>query len=198
MDLTRPAATHRKPDFPVDPIFPGRWSPRSMTGGHVDKPTLMILLEAARWAPSSFNGQPWRFLYALRGTPYFASYLDLLTENNRAWASQAGALVIIASRDTFEANGKRALTHSFDAGAAWMAFALQGRMLGLAVRGMQGFDYDKARELAGLPDGFSVEAMAAVGYPAPPDALPDPLKEKERPNTRKPVSEFAFEGKFPD
>lgn len=196
MDLDRPAQTHRRPDFPVDPIFPGRWSPRSMTGGHVDKATMMTLLEAARWAPSSFNGQPWRFLYALRGTPYFASYLGLLTENNRAWAAQAGALVIIASRDTFESTGKRALTHSFDAGAAWMSFALQGRLLGLAVRGMQGFDFDRAREFAGLPDGYAVEAMAAVGYPAPPEDLPETLREKERPTARKPVVEFAFEGRF--
>jgi nitroreductase len=168
-----------------------------MTGGHLDKATLMTLLEAARWAPSAFNNQPWRFLYALRGGPHFAGYLDLLTESNRLWARNAGALVLIASRTTFERNGKPSATHSFDAGAAWMSFALQGHSLGLAVHGMQGFDHDRARALAGLPGDHAVEAMAAVGHPAPPDVLPEALRAKERPSQRKRVEEFAFEGSVP-
>jgi nitroreductase len=167
-----------------------------MTGAHLDRATLHTLLEAARWTPSSFNGQPWRFLYALRGTEYFPRYLDLLTPNNRAWAENAGALLILASRTTFE-SGKRAVTHSFDAGAAWMAFALQASMLGLSVRGMQGFDYERAREVAALPPDHAVEAMCAVGYPAPADRLPEPLRPKEAPTGRKRVEEFAFEGVFP-
>lgn len=192
-----PAFPPRNPGHPVDPLFPGRWSPRAMSGAHVDRSTLLTLLEAARWAPSSFNNQPWRFAYALRGGPYWAGYLELLGDNNRLWARNAGALVIFASRTTFEHNGKPSITHSFDTGAAWMSFALQGRMLGLAVRAMQGFDYARARETAGLPDGHSVEAMAAVGYPAPPEVLPEHLREREHPNTRKRVEEFASEGKFP-
>jgi nitroreductase len=168
-----------------------------MTGGHVDKATLTTLLEAARWGPSAFNNQPWRFLYALRGGPHFPAYLDLLDDSNRLWAGNAGALVVIASRTTFEKNGRRSATHSFDAGAAWMGFALQGRFLGLVVHGMQGFDHDRARALAGLPEDYAVEAMAAVGHPAPPDVLPEALRAKEHPNQRKRVAEFAFEGAFP-
>jgi nitroreductase len=180
----------------VDPLFPERWSRRAMTGGHLDRSSLLTLIEAARWAPSSFNNQPWRFLFALRGTEYFPGYLDLLTPSNRSWADKAGALVIMASRTVFD-SGKRSVTHSFDAGAAWMAFALQASMLGLTARGMQGFDYERARILTGLPEDFSVEAMCAVGYPARPDTLPEPLREKEVPTGRKRVEEIAFEGRFP-
>lgn len=195
MEQDPPIASRRQPDHPVDSIFPSRWSRRSMTGAHLDRTTLLTLLEAARWAPSSFNNQPWRFLYALRGTEHFPRYLDLLTPNNRAWAENAGALLIIASRATFE-SGKRSVTHSFDAGAAWMAFALQASMLGLSVRGMQGFDYEKAREVSSLPPDHAVEAMCAVGYPAPADRLPEALRQKEAPTGRRRVEEFAFEGAF--
>ncbi len=190
------APARRLPEHPVDPLFPARWSPRAMTGGHVDKETLMTLLEAARWAPSAFNGQPWRFLYALRGTPHFPDYLELLTESNRRWAGNAGVLVLIVSRTAFERDGRPSPTHSFDTGAAWMSFALQGHFLGLVVHGMSGFDHDRARALAGLPDDHAVEAMAAVGHSAPPDVLPETLRLKEHPNLRKRVEEFAFEGKF--
>ena len=196
MEYNPPIPSRREPAHPVDSVFPARWSRRSMTGGHIDRATLLTLLEAARWAPSSFNNQPWRFLYALRGTEHFPRYLGLLTPDNRAWAENAGALLIMASRTTFE-SGRRSATHSFDAGAAWMAFALQAGMLGLTVRGMQGFDYGKAKETAALPPDHAVEAMCAVGYPAPADRLPEALRQKESPTGRKRVEEFAFEGVFP-
>lgn len=185
---------HRHPDHPIDPLFVNRWSPRAMSGEPVSEADLLALFEAARWAPSSYNGQPWRFLYARRGTPHWDRFFGLLVEFNQSWVKDAGALVVIASRTTFEHNGKPARTHSFDAGAAWQNLALQGSLQGLVVHGMQGFDYDRAHQELGLPDDLQVEAMAAVGHPGPVENLPEGLREREQPSGRKPVAEIAFEG----
>jgi nitroreductase len=196
MQLDATARAHRKPEYPVDSIFPGRWSPRSMSGGHVEKETLMTLFEAARWAPSSSNNQPWRFCYAQRATDAWPRFLNLLTPNNQTWCEKAGALIVIVSKTTFDHNGKPSLTHSFDTGAAWMSLALQGSLLGLVVHGMAGFDYAAAQVTLELPDGYAVEAMCAVGRPAPAENLPEKLRERETPSQRKPVAEIAFEGRF--
>jgi hypothetical protein len=104
--------------------------------------------------------------------------------------------MIIASKTTFDFNNKPARTHSYDTGAAWCSLALQGALSGLVVHGMQGFNYDKAKELARLGDEYQVEAMAAVGRPGKMEDLPLPLQAKEFPSGRKRVEEFAFEGVF--
>ncbi|MDB5103220.1 MAG: oxidoreductase [Fibrobacteres bacterium] len=197
MDEKLKTAPFRNPGHPVDPIFPNRWSPRAMSGAHLSRETLATLFEAARWAPSAFNNQPWRFVYALRGGEAWPRFLALLTPRNQLWCAHAGALILIVSKNTFDHNGKPSLTHSFDAGSAWMSLALQASLLGLVAHGMQGFDYGMAGELVGLPDGYSVEAMCAVGHPGSPEVLPEDLREKEKPNGRKPVAEVAFEGHFP-
>ena len=190
------AKTERKAIYAVDPIFINRWSPRSMTGEPIEKEELMALFEAAHWAPSSFNNQPWRFLYARRDTPQWLVYLDLLEDDNRVWARNAAVLVVIVSRKTFEKNGKPSKTHTFDAGAAWGYLALQGSMRGLAVHGMEGFDYQKAQANLGIPAEFEVHAMAAIGRQDSKEDLPKDLKAIEKPNTRKPVEEVAIEGRF--
>lgn len=190
-------APHRAPEFPVDPLFPNRWSPRAMSGAHVSRESLMTLFEAARWAPSAFNNQPWRFIYAPRGTDAWRRFFDLLTPSNKSWCERAGVLVVIVSRQTFDHNGKPSKTHSFDAGAAWMSLALQAGMLGLIAHGMEGFDYGRAVEAVGLPDGYSVEAMCAVGHPGSADDLSEALRAKEKPSGRKSIAETAFEGRFP-
>lgn len=187
---------YRRPEHPVADMFPERWSPRAMKPEPLRREELLPLLEAARWAPSSYNNQPWRFVYALRGTPDFERFLALLEEVNRAWAKNAGALVVIASRKTFEFNGKDSRTHTFDAGCGWGYFALQGSLNGLAVHGMQGFDYDRAARELGIPDDYQVEAMAAVGHPGRKEDLPKAAQDREFPSGRKRVGEFAFEGRF--
>jgi nitroreductase len=197
MHIDAAAKIHRQPEHPVDPLFPNRWSPRSMTGGHVEKETLMTLFEAARWAPSSNNNQPWRFFYAQRASEAWPRFFNLLVPMNQAWCRNAGALIIMVSKTTFDHSGKPSLTHSFDTGAAWMSLALQGSMLGLVVHGMQGFDYAAAQVTLGLPDGYAVEAMCAVGRPAPAESLPENLREREKPSQRKPMAEIVFEGRFP-
>ncbi|MGH7790937.1 MAG: nitroreductase family protein, partial [Thermodesulfobacteriota bacterium] len=117
---------YRKPEFDVDEIFLNRWSPRAMSGEEISEAELMSLFEAAKWAPSSFNNQPWRFLYSRRDSENWGLFFNLLAEFNQAWAKNASALIVIISRKTFDHNGKPSRTHSFDTGAAWQNLALQG------------------------------------------------------------------------
>ena len=184
----------RKPDFPVDPLFVDRWSPRAMSGEPIPEADLFTLFEAARWAPSSFNNQPWRILYARRDTPHWPTFFDLLADPNKGWCAKAAALLLFVSKTTFDHNNKPSVTHTFDCGAAWENLALQGSRMGLVVHGMQGFDYDRARTALKIPDGFQVEAMAAVGRPGDPAELPEKLREREAPNDRRPLSQTVCEG----
>jgi len=186
----------RKAGHAVDPLFIDRWSPRAMSGAAVSQEALDRLFEAARWAPSSSNGQPWRFLYAHRDTPHWQTFFDLLVEGNQVWCKHAGVLVLVSARTTFEWNDKPAPTHAFDAGSAWMSLALQGVMNGLVVHGMAGFDYNKAREVLHVPDHMAVLAMIAIGHPGDPEALPEKLRERETPSSRKPITETTHEGPF--
>jgi nitroreductase len=186
----------RHPDFPIERILIDRWSPRAMSGEAISHEELMRLFEAARWAPSSFNAQQWRALYAHRDTGHWQTFFELLGEGNKVWAKNAAVLVVFVSRTLFEHNGKPSITHSYDAGAAWENFALQGFHQGLVVHGMQGFDYERARKVLRIPQEFQVEAMAAVGWPASKDLLPEKLQERESPTDRRKVSQSVFEGPF--
>jgi nitroreductase len=182
--------------YPVDELFLDRWSPRAMSGEAVTDEELMTLFEAARWAPSSYNNQPWRILYARRETEPWPLFFGLLVEGNQAWAKDAAALLLFVSKETFDFNGKPYPTHSFDTGAAWENLALQATMLGLVTHGMQGFDYERARAELRIPEGFRVEAMIAVGRPGDPAQLPASLREREAPSGRKTLSEITCEGAF--
>jgi nitroreductase len=187
---------YRKPDRDIEPMLFHHWSPRAMSGAEISEQELMTLFEAARWAPSSYNAQPWRFLYARRATANWDRFFDLMVEFNRSWTKQAAVLMVVVSRKAFESNDQAAPTHSFDAGAAWQNLALQGSRMGLVVHGMQGFDYDKARLELNVPDEFQVEAMIAVGKPGKREDLPADLQGREQPSVRKPVAEIAIEGGF--
>lgn len=194
-DLVVPS--ERTSTAPVHPIFPARWSPRAMTGEALSQQEMDALLEAARWAPSGGNGQPWRMVYALRGSAEFPAFLDLLVASNQVWAKQAGALVLFVSATLFEHNGKPSPSHAFDTGAAWMSLALQGSLMGLAVHGIGGFDREKARAVLGIPEVFALQAMAAIGHRAAAETLPEALREREKPSLRKPLDQIAFAGKWP-
>jgi len=186
----------RKPEYPIDKRFLDRWSPRSLAPERISDADLFPLFEAAKWAPSSFNGQPWRFLYAHRDTENWRLFLELLVEVNQSWAKNAAVLVVIISRTTFEYDNEPSRTHALDAGAAWGYLALQGAMRGLAVHGMEGFDYDRARRDLQVPDDHEVHAMAAIGRPGRKSDLPPKLQEREKPNDRKKLAEIICEGKF--
>jgi nitroreductase len=186
----------RKPDYEIEPLLVDRWSPRAMSGEEISQEELMRLFEAARWAPSSFNSQQWRALYARRGTEHWQTFFGLLVDANKAWAKNAAALVVFISRKNFEHDDEPSVTHSYDCGAAWENFALQGFHQGLVVHGMEGFDYDRARTELEIPEEFQVEAMAAVGRPGPRELLPQKLQARESPNDRRKISESVFEGPF--
>src|SRR2546429_615160 len=140
----------RSPDHPVAALFVERWSPRALSGEPLSDAELAVLLEAARWAPSSGNNQPWRILYARSGSAHWPLFVGLLIEANRVWAGKAAALLLFVSRRTFD-DGRPARTHSFDAGAAWENLALQATLRGLVAHGMQGFDYERARAALAIP-----------------------------------------------
>lgn len=186
----------RTPDHPVDRIFLDRWSPRAMSGEPIPREELMILFEAARWAPSSYNNQPWRILYALRDTEQWKLFFDLLVEGNQIWAKNAGVLLVFISKTTFDRNEKPSITHTYDTGAAWENLALQGNLKGYVVHGMQGFDYQRARTALNIPEVFQVEAMAAVGLPASPEVLPEKLQQVETPSDRRKLEQTICEGPF--
>ena len=157
---------------------------------------LMSLFEAARWAPSSSNNQPWRFLYARRDSEHWQTYFDLLTDGNKVWCKNAAVLVAIVSRKTFEHNGAPSRTYQFEAGLAAENLALEARSRGIVVHFMAGFYADKAREKLNVPDELDVLVMAAIGRPAPKHILPEALQAKEVPSNRKPLKEIVIEGTF--
>lgn len=179
----------------VDALFIERWSPRAMAGQSMEDNELMALFEAARWAPSSYNEQPWRFLYAKRDTPQWEKFFNLLVPFNQEWCKNGAALVVICSKNPSMLGGLNS-THSYDAGAAWQNLALQGHMKGLVVHGMGGFDREKARTVLQIPEDYTVEAMAVIGKPGDPKNLPDYMQTNEKPSGRKDMKEIVCEGMF--
>ncbi|MEY2686722.1 MAG: hypothetical protein RL375_920 [Pseudomonadota bacterium] len=190
----------RQTEHDIDALFADRWSPRAYTGEAIPEATLLRLLEAARWAPSASNIQPWRFIYARRDTPAWAPLFDSLVEFNRGWAVNAAALVLVLSRKTWLPHGKTEPvanpTHSFDAGAAWMSLALQAYLAGWPAHGMGGFDKDKARAALGVPADHVLEAMVAIGRQGDKASLPEALQAREVPSARLPLAQIVAEGRF--
>ncbi|KKC27500.1 nitroreductase family protein [Sphingomonas sp. SRS2] len=186
--------TDRSTDSQVDRLFVDRWSPRAFDGSQLSETDLNALFEAARWAPSAFNAQPWRLLYAVPGDANWDRFLTLLVPANQAWAKNASLLVFFVSAAT--SRGKPSHTHSFDTGSAWMSLALQAQIMGLHAHGMSGVDFDAARVELGVPDDFRIEAAAAVGRQTDVSVLPEALRDKEVPSDRKPIAEVAFAGNF--
>ncbi len=186
----------RKPDHPVIPLILSRWSPRAMSGEALSQNELFSLFEAARWAPSSYNNQPWHFIYASANTPNFFAFLDLLVPFNQLWAAKAAVLGAIASHKLFTYNNKPSITHAFDTGAAWENLCLEGASRGLVVHGIEGFDYTRAKTLMKIPDDYDLLAMFVIGKRAPKETLSEELQKKEKPSSRLPIEEFISEGIF--
>ena len=192
--------TGRHADHPIDPLFLERWSPRAFDGTAVPQGDLETMFEAARWAPSAFNSQPWRFLYAHRGDAYWDTLLNVLVPYNIGWAQHAAVLVFILS-DTLpftdkQGNPSASLTHSYDAGAAWMLLGLQAWRMGYYAHGMSGIEIDKAREALKVPDRYVINAAAAIGRQGDPSTLPEKLRAREVPSDRRPIDDFVFHGPF--
>lgn len=197
MSLDQPFG--RQPDHPVAPQFLARWSPRSFTGRALSEPEVLTLLEAARWAPSASNHQPWRFVWTVRGETAFDGILATLTGNNPVWAGKAGALVVVISKDTVLSREREDVpnrTAGFDTGAAWMSLALQAEAMGLVAHAMGGFDKTALTVAIALPEGHTLQAVVAVGEQGPAEDLPDGLREREKPSQRRSVAEFSVHGRF--
>jgi superoxide dismutase, Fe-Mn family len=178
--------TGRKPSHPVQDIIVNRWSPRKMTGKALDHEILLSVFEAARWAPSCFNEQPWRFIYAHRDTPEWNDLFGLLIEGNQTWAKDAAALVVILSTTTFARNDKPNETHSFDTGAAWAKLASEASSRGLVAHGIAGFFHDRARTELNIPEEISIEAIVAIGH----FDRQASIEANEKPSDRKPVGSY--------
>jgi nitroreductase len=189
-------AHSRKPDHAIEPLIYRRWSPRAMTGEPISKEELLTLFEAARWAPSTYNEQEWRFIYAQRDTPQWPSLFGLLMEANQIWCQHAAMLVVILAHKVFAKNGQPNPVHLFDCGSAFENLALQGTAMGLVVHGMAGFDFERAHSELQVPDDYAIAAMFAVGRPGDPDKLPDKLRQMEVPSSRRPVHESIQEGGY--
>lgn len=189
----------RTTEYQIDDIFLKRHSPRALSGEKISKEELFTLFDAARWAPSSFNIQPWRFIYAMRDTSEFETLFSLLGDFNKSWCVNASVLIVTISAKTSrnpKGEIKENRTHSFDTGSAWENLALQAQTINLVAHGMSGFDYDMAKEKLGVPDDYSVEMMIAIGKHGKIENLPESLRAGETPNDRKPLNEIIFEGKL--
>lgn len=182
--------------YKVLDLIKDRWSPRAMSGEPISDSDLMSLFEAARWAPSSYNNQPWRFIFAKRETISWQKLFDLLVPFNQEWCKNGAVLILAISHKNFEFNNKPSRTHSLDTGAATENLALQGFSMGLVIHGMEGFDYDKARKELNIPDDYDIEAMYVIGKPGPIEVLSEKLREREVQSDRKSVEEIIFEGIF--
>jgi len=190
----------RVADHPIEQVFLDRWSPRAFTGEPIPQSVLFTIFEAARWAPSSYNSQPWRFLYATNNNAHWDKFLGLLIPFNQSWAKTASALVFAVSETTMAMPGQDARvpshSHSCDAGAAWGYLALQATFLGWHTHGMVGVDFDRVRTELKVPDDVRIEAAIAIGKLGPKTLLPEALQAREFPSPRKPVAEIALEGGF--
>lgn len=181
---------------PIHDLLKRRWSPRAFSDRPVEAEKLRILFEAARWAPSSNNEQPWRFIVATKDDETEWNRLfGCLVEGNRKWAYRAPLLILSAAGLNFE-DDSRPNRHAFhDTGMAVENLVLQATALGLATHQMAGFDVEKARADLKIPSGYEPVAMIAVGYPGDPASLSDRLRERElQPRVRRPISEWTFSG----
>ena len=186
-------------DHPIQPLLAERWSPYGFDSRPVPDEDLRSLLEAARWAASSYNEQPWSFVLARREDPgEFERLLSCLLEGNRTWAREAPVLAIAVTKRTFARNGKPNKAAEHDLGLATGNLTVEATARGLSVHAMIGIDPDRAREVYGIPDDADAFTGLAIGYAAPdPGALPAILRERERsPRARKPLADFVFAGSW--
>jgi len=186
--------TTRTTDTQLAPIFLERWSPRAFDGSAMPDADLATVLDAARFAPSAMNHQPWRFLFAHRGDADWARFLSFLLPSNQLWAQNASVLVYVVSDRKMGEGASH--THSFDAGSAWGMLAIQTHMLGYHSHGMAGVDFDAAAQGLGVPDDFRIECAIAIGRMGDPADLPERLRAREIPSDRKPLAEIAYPGNF--
>lgn len=192
--------TTRHADPRVHQLFVDRWSPRAFDESTMPEEDLAVIFEAAGLAPSAFNYQPWQFLYARRDDANWQRFLSPLIPFNQSWAKDAAVLIFIVTDTRMVQNadedGTELHSHSFDAGAAWAQMALQATVMGYHAHAMTGIDFAKAREELAVPPRYRIEAAVAIGRRDAPERLPEGLRDREVPSTRKAIGEIARAGGF--
>jgi nitroreductase len=185
-------------DFPVHELIRERWSPRAFADKPVPQHVLRSIFEAARWAPSSNNEQPWAYIVATKDDKEnFDKMLSVLVEFNAQWARSASVLALAVAKLTFGKNNSPNRNAQYDTGAASALLSMEATAQGLAVHQMAGFDPEKGRHVFAIPPGWEPIAALAIGYPGDPASLPSPLKDRElAPRTRKPIAEFVMAGQW--
>ena len=192
-DMRKPAP----PDAGVHELIRERWSPRAFSGAPIPTHDLALLLEAAQWAPSSLNEQPWRFVVAdrSRNPEMHARVLSTLVPANVAWAQRAPVLIVAVARMTYARNGALNRHAFYDTGAAVVQLALQATSMGLGIHQMGGFNPDQARAALSIPEGYEPVAVLAIGHPGDANKLSDELRARElAPRQRRPLSETVYNG----
>ena len=182
----------------VEALIVDRWSPRAFDGSDIPQEDLDVIFEAAGWAPSAYNVQPWTFLYARRGDENWDLLLSQLIDFNQSWAKDASAIVYVVS-DRYMRSDKgnsENHSHSFDAGAAWALASIQALALGYHTHGMTGLKFGDAEAALGIPEDHRLEAAFVIGRAAGKEKLPEFLQEREVPSTRKPLGETTRPGAF--
>ena len=186
--MTFQAKDFRQAQYPIDDQFLNRWSPRAFSDKPVSYDVLGRLFEAARWAPSANNNQPWRFIVA-KTPDDLEKFHPILMEGNLRWAKKAPVLVLVVSDNTKGSN-------EFDAGTAWGFLSLQAVKEGLVTHAMGGIYKDIAKETFNIPENFDVHLAIAIGYKGNKESLEPDLQQRETPSSRKPLEEIVFEGSF--
>ena len=185
-------------EYPVINLIKNRWSPRALSSDPVEEEKIMSLLEAARWAPSCFNEQPWNFiLFKKEIQDEFNNVIDVLSPRNQLWAKNAPLIMLSVAKTNFERNGKMNRHALHDVGAAVTNLTLQATSMGLYVHQMAGFDSEKTKQLFNIPEGYEPVSAIAIGYYGNVEDLSDEFKKSETANRRrKPVSDFVFKGQW--
>jgi len=185
-------------EFPVHELIQNRWSPRAFSDKPVPQEVLRSLFEAARWAPSSSNEQPWAYIVATKDdADNFEKSLGALVEFNANWARKAPVLVIAVAELAFAKNNAPNRNAQYDVGAASLQLSIEATARGLVVHQMAGFDPETAKEAYDIPQGWEPFAAMAIGYPGDASSLPEPLQSREKaPRSRKRIREFVMSGQW--
>jgi len=189
-DTINPDFSNRDALLGVDPLILKRWSPRAFSKTPVSDADVELLFEAARWAPSCFNEQPWRFHVSTEKN--FEQFLSLLNAGNQIWASNAALLGFVVVKKTFTQNDKPNAYAEFDAGSAWLAMSLQARQMGLYTHGMGGIKHAEVAEYLGLDSDHKVVCGFAIAVAAEADSLPEELAAKEKPSARRALADILL------
>ncbi|MFD1173791.1 nitroreductase family protein [Oceanobacillus picturae] len=185
----------RKTRYDIDPIYIKRWSPRSFSNQKVSEEVLSSVFEAARWAPSAANVQPWRFVFAST-EQHKETFLSFINEGNVVWCKNAPVLIAVISKMEEERFGGNNPAHAFDTGTAWGFLSLEAARKGLITHAMGGFNKEKAKEALSIPNGYQVHAIVALGYQGEKSSLEEAYQKREVPSPRNEVETFVSEGVF--